>query len=75
MEAIVALSAVTVALTVFLGLLSYAEIDGSGDPKEPDTEFISREVHREERSQRCRTEGVRGRSYLLRCPRRDRGDR
>ena len=41
MEAIVALSAVTVALTVFLGLLSYAEIDGSGDPKEPDTEFIS----------------------------------
>ena len=42
MEAITAFSAVTVALTLFLGLLAYSELGNTDDPKELDTEFLER---------------------------------
>ena len=42
MEAAVAFSAVTVALTLFLGLLAYTELGDAGDTKELDTEFLER---------------------------------
>ena len=42
MEAIVAFSAVTVALTLFLGLLAYTELGNAEDTKDLDTEFVEK---------------------------------
>ena len=42
MEAVVAFSAVTIALTIFLGLLAYSELGIAEGPKELDTEFIEK---------------------------------
>ena len=42
MEAMVAFSAVTVALTLFLGLLAYSDLGNADDSKELDTEFLER---------------------------------
>ena len=42
MEALVAFSAVTIALTIFRGLLAYSELGIAEDPKELDTEFIEK---------------------------------
>lgn len=35
-----AFSAVTIALTIFLGLLAYSDLGNAGDTMEPDTEFM-----------------------------------
>ena len=40
MEAIVAFSAVTIALTIFLGLLAYSDLGNADDTMELDTEFM-----------------------------------
>ena len=40
MEAIVAFSAVTISLTLFLGLLAYSDLENADDTMEPDTEFM-----------------------------------
>ena len=42
MEAIVAFSAVIMALTLFLGLLAYSDLGNADDSKELDTEFLER---------------------------------
>ena len=42
MEAMVAFSAVTVALTLFLGLIAYSDLGNADDSKELDTEFLER---------------------------------
>ena len=42
MEAMVAFSAVTVALTLFLGLLAYTELGNADDTKELDTGFLEK---------------------------------
>ena len=40
MEAIVAFSAVTISLTLFLGLLAYSDLENADDTMELDTEFM-----------------------------------